>query len=310
MNYIQFSHFFKEHLDMSTIGNLCLLSADFKNDDFTISSGFDNTSKDSNLFSSFQSIAPNCQLFSCPNNYNKMNEYHQGSSFSQKRKYFTKQEDELLKVAAMLYGERSWNLIAESVPGRTPKQCRDRWVNYLQPSLQNNPWSKEEDKLLLSLVNTHGTHWTKMKSNFPNRSSNCIKNRWYWLTKKPEKSTTDKKIDNFVEMPTTKNDQKNEKKIFFNNSHIQDDYRFNINNINLTSNNSFYYSRNQNYYMINEKDISASRLSNSNIELEVMNDNDLQNINNNFINNGTNEITFNDAELMDLIPNDFFYELF
>lgn len=103
------------------------------------------------------------------------------SSF--KRKLFTKKEDELLTSAAITFKYESWNKIAMFVPGKTPKQCRDRWVNYLQPSLNFEPWSNNEDQLLVSLVNKYGTHWTKMKKNFPNRSSNSIKNRWYWLLK-------------------------------------------------------------------------------------------------------------------------------
>lgn len=100
-----------------------------------------------------------------------------------KRKLFTKKEDQLLTIAAIKYNQESWSKIAQSVPGKTPKQCRDRWVNYLQPPLNLGPWSDSEDKLLVSLVNKYGTHWTKMKTSFPSRSTNSIKNRWYWLYK-------------------------------------------------------------------------------------------------------------------------------
>lgn len=105
------------------------------------------------------------------------------TSLNSKRKFFTKQEDHLLTIAAINYNQESWNSIAQCVPGRTPKQCRDRWVNYLKPSLKFDPWSENEDQMLVSLVNTYGTHWTKMKNQFPNRSSNSLKNRWYWLIK-------------------------------------------------------------------------------------------------------------------------------
>lgn len=100
-----------------------------------------------------------------------------------KRRFFTQNEDILLAEAAVQYNEKSWNIIAQCVPGRTPRQCRDRWMNYLKPNLKFDPWTKEEDELLISLVNKHGTHWTKMISNFPGRSTNAIKNRWNWLLK-------------------------------------------------------------------------------------------------------------------------------
>lgn len=100
-----------------------------------------------------------------------------------KRRFFTQNEDIMLTKAAVQYNEKSWNIIAQCVPGRTPRQCRDRWMNYLKPNLKFDPWTKEEDELLISLVNTHGTHWTKMISDFPGRSTNAIKNRWNWLLK-------------------------------------------------------------------------------------------------------------------------------
>lgn len=116
-----------------------------------------------------------------------------------KRKYFTKYEDSLLVSAAMKYKQENWNTIAKCVPGRTPKQCRDRWANYLKPSLHFGPWTDDEDQLLVSLVNQHGTHWTMMKSHFPDRSANCLKNRWYWLLKNNVRvMTLDRSIPSLV----------------------------------------------------------------------------------------------------------------
>ena len=111
------------------------------------------------------------------------NEINQPASANPKRKYFTPEEDHQLTMSAMAYNQGSWNKIARCVPGRTPKQCRDRWVNYLQPYLKFEPWSEQEDQLLVSLVNSYGTHWSQFKANFPNRSTNSLKNRWYWLVK-------------------------------------------------------------------------------------------------------------------------------
>ena len=100
-----------------------------------------------------------------------------------KRKFFTQYEDQLLTVAVEIHNQTSWNDIAQCVPGKTPKQCRDRWVNYLRPTLKFGPWTAQEDQLLLSIVNKNGTHWSNMKKFFPNRSTNALKNRWNWLIK-------------------------------------------------------------------------------------------------------------------------------
>mgnify|MGYP001064542253 CR=1 FL=1 len=112
-----------------------------------------------------------------------------------KRKYFSKTEDELLIDAVLKFKQESWNDIAKFVPGKTPKQCRDRWANYLQPSLKFDPWKNSDDQLLVSLVNKYGTHWSKMKNYFPSRSTNSMKNRWNYLIKNHVKVLP---IDNFI----------------------------------------------------------------------------------------------------------------
>lgn len=100
-----------------------------------------------------------------------------------KRKYFTSEEDSLLISAAAKYQHENWKTIAKFVPGKSPKQCRDRYINYLKPSLHFRPWNEEEDRLLVSLVNKYGTHWSNMAKQFPDRSTNSLKNRWNWLLK-------------------------------------------------------------------------------------------------------------------------------
>ena len=53
-------------------------------------------------------------------------------------------------------GVTRWSDVALRVPGRTAKQCRERWMNSLNPSLKKAPWSTSEDKLLLSLQRKRG----------------------------------------------------------------------------------------------------------------------------------------------------------
>jgi len=37
------------------------------------------------------------------------------------------------------------------IKGRSGKQCRERWINALNPSLKTGGWTPDEDKLLFSL---------------------------------------------------------------------------------------------------------------------------------------------------------------
>lgn len=62
---------------------------------------------------------------------------------------------QLLITAVQLHGPKNWRLIKEYVHGRTPIQCRDRYNNCLNPSINAaQTWSYEDDKLLLKRVNS------------------------------------------------------------------------------------------------------------------------------------------------------------
>ena len=78
-----------------------------------------------------------------------------------------------------IQGPKKWDQIALSMPGRTGRQCRDRFNNYLEPSLTNGPWTLEEDILLEQKVYEVGQHWNIIAKFFKGRSTNNIKNRWY-----------------------------------------------------------------------------------------------------------------------------------
>ena len=71
--------------------------------------------------------------------------------------------------------------------GRTPKQIHDRYVNYLREGLKSEPWTNQEDNILIELFKSFGPKWTKMMKYLPGRSGNDIKNRWHkHLMKKVE----------------------------------------------------------------------------------------------------------------------------
>ena len=67
------------------------------------------------------------------------------------------------------------------LPGRTRKQIRDRWVNYLNPAINNLPFCRDDDLRLWRGHSELGKRWAEIGDNFFHwtRSENCIKNRWY-----------------------------------------------------------------------------------------------------------------------------------
>ncbi|KAK8841747.1 hypothetical protein M9Y10_026694 [Tritrichomonas musculus] len=95
-----------------------------------------------------------------------------------KRFPFTEHENYIIKHFVKMYGE-DWDRISRNLPGRTPKQIHDRYVNYLRDGLINAPWSAQEDEVLMRMYDVIGPKWSKMMVNLPGRSGNDIKNRWH-----------------------------------------------------------------------------------------------------------------------------------
>ncbi|KAF3437205.1 hypothetical protein FNV43_RR19958 [Rhamnella rubrinervis] len=87
-------------------------------------------------------------------------------------------EDKCLKVAQMLFGSKNWKKIAQFVPGRTEVQCRERWVNSLDPSLKWGNWTEEEDSNLRAAIAEHGHCWAKVAECMPQRTDNMCRRRW------------------------------------------------------------------------------------------------------------------------------------
>ncbi|WOL15332.1 snRNA-activating protein complex subunit 4-like isoform X1 [Canna indica] len=87
-------------------------------------------------------------------------------------------EDKRLKVAVMLFGGKNWDKIACFTPGRTQVQCRERWLNCLDPALNLEPWTEEEDAKLLNAIAVHGNCWSKIADCIPPRTDNQCRRRW------------------------------------------------------------------------------------------------------------------------------------
>jgi hypothetical protein len=95
------------------------------------------------------------------------------------RRLFTAAEDaQLLRIVDANHGQ-PWEVIASQMSGRTARQCRERYTNYLAPALRVADWTPAEDALLLEKVNELGSAWAVIRIHFNGRSENDIKNRWY-----------------------------------------------------------------------------------------------------------------------------------
>ena len=99
------------------------------------------------------------------------------------KRLFTPQEDSFLKYTIGTNGATHWNELARSLPGRTAKQCRERWHNHLREGIKKGEWSTEEDLTILSSHEKLGNRWSKISKLLIKRSNNDIKNRYYSLLK-------------------------------------------------------------------------------------------------------------------------------
>ncbi|KAJ7684842.1 pre-mRNA splicing factor component-domain-containing protein [Mycena polygramma] len=68
-------------------------------------------------------------------------------------------EDEVLKAAIAKYGKNQWARISSLLVRKTPKQCKARWYEWLDPSIKKTEWSKTEDEKLLHLAKLMPTQW-------------------------------------------------------------------------------------------------------------------------------------------------------
>jgi hypothetical protein len=95
------------------------------------------------------------------------------------RRPFQPEEDALLLQILNTREFLNWDIVAQQFSGRTARQCRERWMNYLSPQVRTGAWTREEDERLVAQVSEHGRSWSILSRLFEGRSENDIKNRWY-----------------------------------------------------------------------------------------------------------------------------------
>ncbi|KAK4778804.1 hypothetical protein SAY86_006332, partial [Trapa natans] len=94
---------------------------------------------------------------------------------------WSRDEDKCLTVAAMVFGTKNWKKVSQFVQGRTHVQCRERWVNSLDPNLKMDEWTAEEDARLEAAISEHGHCWSKIAACLCPRTDSQCRRRWKLL---------------------------------------------------------------------------------------------------------------------------------
>jgi len=87
---------------------------------------------------------------------------------------------------------KNWGEVANMIPGRTSKQCRERWFNHLDPSIKRGNYTQEEDGLILTEQARIGNRWSIISAMLPGRTEDAVKIRWKTLDRERRNSNAPK----------------------------------------------------------------------------------------------------------------------
>ena len=91
---------------------------------------------------------------------------------------WTPEEDQELLRLYRYYG-KNWSHISKSMPHRTGKQIRDRFLNALDDNLKKDKFTKEEDRKVVKWYKVYGNSWCRIAKKIKGRTGDMVKNRFY-----------------------------------------------------------------------------------------------------------------------------------
>lgn len=93
-----------------------------------------------------------------------------------------------------------WGAISLRMTGRTPKQCRERWRNKLNPTIKQTPWTISEDITLMDMHSKLGNRWVLLASLLPGRTENSVKTRFKSIVRAKRRSWRQEEDEKVLEL--------------------------------------------------------------------------------------------------------------
>lgn len=88
----------------------------------------------------------------------------------------------------MVIGKYDWEIISEKMNKKgfvkSPKQCKERWINVVNPEITKLNWKCEDNEKLFLLHQKNGSSWKLINKEFEGRTESFLKNKFFSLIRK------------------------------------------------------------------------------------------------------------------------------